>query len=297
MTPTLLGVPYDAASSFLRGAAAAPRAIREALFSPASNLWTELGIDLGAPDALRDEGDLTIVDGVGGAEVHARIASEVTRLVDAGALPIVLGGDHSVTSGVVRGLSASHRPLTILHFDAHPDLYQAFDGDEWSHASPFARVMEAGLADRLVQIGIRTMNGHQREQAARFGVEVIDMSAWTAGRRPAIAADSLLYLSIDCDAFDPAFAPGVSHREPGGLTPREVIDFIQRAGARIVAADVVECNPSRDVACLTSILAAKLVKEIAGAMRLAVSWPRQPTGGEPGVGMLAPSPTGRSTRD
>ena len=81
--------------------------------------------------------------------------------------------------------------------------------------------MEEGLASRLVQVGIRTMNAHQRGQAERFGVEVIDMRAWQAGTRPTV--DGAVYLSIDLDGLDPAFAPGVSHREPGGLTVRDVL--------------------------------------------------------------------------
>jgi arginase len=157
-----------------------------------------------------------------------------------------------------------HPQLTVLHVDAHPDLYDAFDGDRHSHACPFARVMEEGLADRLVQVGVRTMNGHQRAQAERFGVEVIDMPAWAAGRRPAL--DGPVYLSLDVDALDPAFAPGVSHREPGGLTTREALGLVQGAGGRLVGADLVELNPARDLADLTATACAKLVKEIVARL-------------------------------
>ncbi len=124
--------------------------------------------------------------------------------------------------------------------------------------------MEEGLAQRLVQVGIRTMNGVQSAQAERFGVDVIDMRDWAGGRRPDVWGP--VYVSIDLDAFDPAFAPGVSHREPGGLTPREVIEIIQRLDGPIVGADVVELNPSRDPADITAPLAAKLVKELAARM-------------------------------
>ena len=264
--PTLLGVPYDAASSFLRGSAAAPAAVREALYSPASNLWTEQGVDLGVAGVFTDAGDVAFPAGLRGAPVHSLIESAVTALVVRGARPIVIGGDHSITSSVLRAVRRRQQPLIVVHFDAHPDLYEAFEGDPWSHASPFARVMEERLAERLVQVGIRTMNGHQREQATRFGVEVIDMAAWAAGRRFELTPGTPVYLSIDCDAFDPAFAPGVSHREPGGLTPRDVIATIHGLGAPIAGADIVECNPGRDPLGLTATLCAKLVKEIAGAM-------------------------------
>jgi arginase family enzyme len=156
--------------------------------------------------------------------------------------------------------------LTILHIDAHADLYDSFEGDRYSHACPFARIMEEGLAARLVQVGIRTMTRHQREQADRFQVEVIDMRRWETGVRPLIGPSETVYLSLDMDGIDPAFAPGVSHPEPGGLTVREVVSLIQQLDAPLVAADVVECNPEVDPSGITSYVAAKLVKEIAAAM-------------------------------
>jgi arginase len=176
----------------------------------------------------------------------------------------VLGGDHSVTYPVLRAFAARHPMLTILHVDAHADLYHAFEGDRFSHACPFARIMEEGLAVRLVQVGIRTLTGHQREQVERFGVEVIDMRAWAAGARPFV--DGAVYLSLDLDGLDPAFAPGVSHREPGGLTVREVVTLVQESEGELVGADVVEYNPRQDLGGVTAIVAAKLVREIAGRM-------------------------------
>jgi arginase family enzyme len=124
--------------------------------------------------------------------------------------------------------------------------------------------MEEGLARRLVQVGIRTMNGHQRSQAERFNVKVIDMRAWEAGERPVV--DGAVYLSVDLDGLDPAFAPGVSHREPGGLSVREVLTLVQNVGGTLVGADVVEYIPRQDLAGVTATVAAKIVKEIAGRM-------------------------------
>ena len=148
--------------------------------------------------------------------------------------------------------------------DAHPDLYEDFAGDRYSHACPFARALEERLLDELVQVGIRAMTSPQRAQAERYGVEVIDMDAWVAGRRPALAYP--VYLSIDLDGLDPAHAPGVSHPEPGGLTVREVLTVLHQLEVPIVGADVVELNPERDRDSLTAVVAAKLVKEIAGRM-------------------------------
>src|SRR4030095_10149659 len=108
-----------------------------------------------------------------------------------------------------------------------------------------------------------TMNGHQREQATRFGVEVIEMKDMEGLQ---ISFDSPVYVSVDMDALDPAFAPGVSHREPGGLTTRQVIDLIQSIKAPVVGADIVEFNPKMDVMGMTAVVCAKILKELAARM-------------------------------
>ena len=148
--------------------------------------------------------------------------------------------------------------------DAHPDLYDEFVGRRFSHACPFARIMEEGLASRLVQVGIRVMNGHQHEQVRRFGVETIDMRAWADGIRPQLTGP--VYVSIDLDGLDPAFAPGVSHREPGGFSVRDVIGLVHALPGPLAGADIVEFNPSQDRLGLTAPVAGKLVKELAGRM-------------------------------
>jgi arginase len=260
--PTLIGLPYDGASSFRRGAAAAPRVIREALRSPSSNSWSETLIDVGAETTLADVGD---VDLANTADVRGAMESAVASVLRGGrGRPLALGGDHSVTYPVLRALRPSCPELSVLHVDAHPDLYAEFEGNRYSHACPFARVMEERLADRLVQVGVRTMNGHQREQADRYGAEVIDMRAWVAGTRPQIRGP--VYVSIDLDALDPAFAPGVSHREPGGLSVRDLLTIVQGIDGPIVGADVVEFNPSQDPVGITAPVCAKIVKELVGAM-------------------------------
>jgi len=255
----LIGLRYDENSSFLRGAADAPPLIREALASESSNRWSESGSDL--TDAFFDAGDLGPSSGRGMA---ARVEEAVADLLERGLFPIALGGDHSVTYPILRAFARTYPRLTILHFDAHPDLYDDFGGNRYSHASPFARIMEEGLAQRLVQVGIRACTGHQREQAARFGVEMIEMRA---GRDDAeLRFDSPVYISFDLDALDPAHAPGVSHREPGGLSTRQALDRIQRIQAPVVGADIVEFNPQRDPTGMTASVCAKLLKEIAGQM-------------------------------
>jgi len=259
--PRLIGLPYDASSSFLRGPAEGPPLIRAALQSKHWNSWAELFRDTAGADGLTDAGDLPLPPN---ADARARIESGIADLLDRGWRPIALGGDHSVTYPIIRAVSRVYAPLTILHVDAHPDLYEEFEGDRFSHACPFARIMEESLAQRLVQVGIRTMNGHQREQADRFGVEVIDMRAWVAGTRPSLSG--AVYVSIDLDGLDPAFAPGVSHREPGGLSVRDVLALVQDADGDVIGADLVEYNPRQDIGGITATVAAKLVKELAGRM-------------------------------
>ena len=256
----LVGFPDDANSTFLRGAAEAPPKIREQLFSDAFNMWTETGVDLGG-GVFFDAGDLDL-DEV--PDAWAAIQDAVEAVLDHGLTPICLGGDHAITYPIVKGFRRKYDALGILHFDAHPDLYDDFGNNPRSHASPFARIMENRLADRLVQVGIRTATGHQREQAERFGVEMIEMREVTGDLR--LAFDSPVYVSVDVDGLDPAYAPGVSHPEPGGLSPRQVIDMIQGLEGRLVGADVVEVNPRRDIHNLTAVAAAKIVKEIAARM-------------------------------
>lgn len=260
-TPTLIGLPYDASSSFLRGPALAPQRIREALRSAAGNSWSESLRDIDAPGAMTDAGDLDLPENEG---ARAIIEAGIASLLAGGGTPVSLGGDHSLTYPILRAIQGVTPRPTLLHIDAHPDLYEDFERDRYSHACPFARIHDEKLVVRHVQVGIRTMNGRQQAQAERHGVEVIDMRAWTRGVRPSVSGP--VYLSIDLDGLDPAFAPGVSHREPGGLSTREVITLIQECGGNLIGADVVEFNPLEDSTDCTARVAAKLVKEIVARM-------------------------------
>jgi len=258
-TPVLVGVPFDVNSSYLRGAAGAPAVIRSAFHSSSSNYWSELGVDLGAEGIYEDAGDLQLRD-----DSFAEIESSVGGLMDRGLRPLSLGGDHSITFPLVRAVSKRVPDLTILHFDAHPDLYDDFENNRHSHASPFARIMEEKVAKRLLQVGIRTLNRHQREQAERFGVEIIEMRNVPALEKMKVQGP--VYISFDMDVLDPAFAPGISHREPGGMSVREAITHLHAIKGHVVGADLVEFNPAQDVSNVTAMVAAKLVKELLGIM-------------------------------
>ncbi|MBV8639143.1 MAG: agmatinase [Candidatus Eremiobacteraeota bacterium] len=259
MNVCILGIPHDANSSHMRGAAEAPPLIRKELFSDAYSPWTESGIQL-TRDRLIERGDIAFGEG----DDWDTIEAHVSAAIDDGSPLISLGGDHAIAHPILRAMHRRYPNITIVHVDAHADIYDAYQGNRRSHASPFARIMEEELASRLIQIGLRTINDHHRDQFARFGVEAIEARHWHDGYPLELSGP--VYISVDMDGLDPAFAPGVSHREPGGLSTRTVINLIQSIDQPIVGADVVEYNPLCDLGNLTATVAAKLVKELAGMM-------------------------------
>jgi arginase len=257
----VVGIPFDKNSSYLRGPALAPKRIREAMFCESSNMWTEDLIDLGEFPGWEVLDDMRLSSQ---ENVFELIENEIRQLLKRRLRVISLGGDHSITYPIIRAYGEGYQNLNILHLDAHPDLYDEFNGNQYSHACPFARILEENTAIRLVQVGIRTMNGHQFEQAKRFGVEVIEMK--DIGKMGQIKFDGPVYLSLDLDCLDPAYAPGVSHHEPGGMSTREVLGIIRNFEGRLVGADIVEYNPERDIHGMTGMVAGKILKEIIGRM-------------------------------
>ncbi len=253
----LLGIPFDANSSFMRGPALAPDKIREALHSDSSNYFNETGQDVS--QLLVDKGNLPPI-----VPYHG-LKNELLKQYSATEKWLFLGGDHSISYPAVSAVTSHIPKISILHLDAHSDLYDQLDGNRFSHASPFARIMEEGKVERLVQVGVRTLNAHQKEQAEKFGVEIISMNEWADNL--VVDLDGPVYLSLDLDVLDPAFVPGVSHYEPGGATTRQLINFLQRhKHLNIIAADIVEYNPRRDYNDVTAFVAAKLVKELVSVL-------------------------------
>jgi len=249
----LQGILFDEKSSFLRGSAKAPPEIRAAYHSSSANYFAENGLEI-SPDIFEDKGDFKI-------EEYSDIERITTANLNNKFPMITLGGDHSISYPVVKAIYQQYGSMEILHIDAHGDLYDSFDGDPHSHACPFARIMEDKLAHRLVQIGVRTLNSHQRKQAKKFGVEIIEMKDLNIKDLPVFK--NPLYLSVDIDALDPSCAPGVSHQEPGGLTTRELLHIIQTIEVPIIGADIVEYNPERDINKMTAMVSAKILREIA----------------------------------
>ena len=250
------GIQFDEKSSFQNGPKLAPPLIREALNCGSANMFAENLTSI-ENSKIEDKGDFKILN-------YFDIEKITKTHLDSGAKVFTLGGDHSITFPIIKAHFEKYSKLDILHIDAHADLYDNFEGDPYSHACPFARIMENGLAVKLVQVGIRTLNEHQAEQAEKFNVEIhqmknLDLSTIPKFKNP-------LYISLDMDGFDPAFAPGVSHHEPGGLTSREVINLIQSIETEVIGADIVEYNPNRDFQNMTAFLAAKMMKEIVAKM-------------------------------
>jgi agmatinase len=250
------GIQFDEKSSYQKGPKLAPPLIREALNCGSANMFAENLTSI-ENSKIEDKGDFEISN-------YFDIEKITKTHLDSGAKVFTLGGDHSITFPIIKAHFEKYPKLDILHIDAHCDLYDNFEGDPYSHACPFARIMENGLAVKLVQVGIRTLNTHQAEQAEKFNVEIhqmknLDLSTIPKFKNP-------LYISLDMDGFDPAFAPGVSHHEPGGLTSRQVIDLIQSIETEVIGADIVEYNPDRDFQNMTAFLAAKMMKEIVAKM-------------------------------
>ncbi len=257
----VIGIPHDENSSYLRGAALAPPQIREAFFSESTNLWTESLID------LEENSNWKMVDDIEfkqDDDAFLQIENILTGLLATNKRVVTLGGDHSITYPIIKAYSQFYRQLNILQIDAHPDLYEELGGNRYSHACPFARIMEAKLVLRLVQVGIRTLTGHQNNQARRYGVEIIPMQKIQSAKD--LVFDGPVYLSLDLDGLDPAYAPGVSHHEPGGMSTRTALEIIQKFKGWLVGADIVEYNPNRDINGVTGMVAAKLLKEILGRM-------------------------------
>lgn len=259
-----VGLPDDKQSSYRQGCASAPEKIRNAYDGYCYNTTTESGIELTA--AVVDLGDWLPQSSW---ELTAHSYYENAQsLFRAGKIPFFAGGDHAVTIPIGKALDVLGEPIHIVQIDAHPDIYPELDGNPNSHACVAARLLEFKHIASITQIGIRTMNKIQNQQAKRFSDRFHLMSARDLPEQlealPHLKEGAPVYLTIDLDGFDPAFAPGVSHPVPGGLSSRQVLNLIQRARWRLVGMDVVELNPEQDVNDQTAILAARLLHEGMG---------------------------------
>jgi agmatinase/guanidinopropionase len=274
----LLGIPYDGGTSYRTGARFGPRAVREqsSLIRP----WNPV-LKVHPFERLRvaDCGDVDVVP-ISIERTHGAIEASIDAVAAAGARPLVVGGDHSITLPILRSLARRHGPLGVVHFDAHPDTWDEYFGSKLFHGTPFRRAIEEHLIDpaRFVQVGIRgpLYGPEDFEFHDRHGIEVLRIEpikeqglAWAAGCLARLRGGPL-YCSFDIDSVDPAYAPATGTPEVGGLTSWEALALVRSlAGASLVGADVVEVSPPYDgPGQITALLAANLAFELLGVMAL-----------------------------
>jgi agmatinase len=274
----LLGIPYDGGVSYRTGARFGPRAVREQ--SSLIRTWNPV-LQVHPFERLRvaDCGDVDVVP-ISIERTHEAIERKIDVVVAAGARPLSIGGDHSVTLPLLRALARRHGPLAVVHFDAHPDTWDQYFGSKLFHGTPFRRAIEEGAIDprRMIQVGIRGPLYGPEDFAFhdQHGLEVLRIEpikerglAWAAERLARLRGMPL-YCSFDIDACDPAYAPATGTPEVGGLTSWEALSLVRSlAGTSLVGADVVEVSPPYDgPGQITSLLAANLAFEILSVMAL-----------------------------
>lgn len=265
----IIGVPLDAATFYRPGARFGPRAVRDASGQLRPHALTPA--DLEPPfDTLRviDYGDIEPYPGYVEQSLR-RIEEEVAPVVDAGVFPVVLGGDHSVTLPLLRACARRHGTLSLVHFDAHPDFWSAPRERPYHHGTVFRIAVGEGLIDpeASVQIGIRgSLSAGVLAQARSAGFHIITAEEFSRqGVRPTLEAVHRIaslpvYVSLDIDCVDPAFAPGTGTPEVAGLTSREMVELLRGLrGLPFVGFDLVEVSPPYDSSEITALLAANLV--------------------------------------
>jgi agmatinase len=274
----IVGIPYDGGTSYRSGARFGPRVIRDqsSLIRP----WHPV-LKVHPFERLRvaDVGDVDVVP-ISIERTFEAITQRIGAITAAGAIPLSMGGDHSITLPILRAVARRHGPLGIVHFDAHPDTWDEYFGSKFFHGTPFRRAIEEGLIDprRMVQVGIRGPLYGPEDFAFhdQHGIEVIRIeavkeegTAWVARRLERLRGGPV-YCSFDIDAVDPAFAPATGTPEVGGLTSYEALATLRSlAGLALVGADVVEVSPPYDgPGQITALLASNILFELVSLLAL-----------------------------
>lgn len=281
----ILGAPMDDLVSNRPGTRYGPRAIRLAWDGggPPEAYNIDLGVDPFSELTVVDYGDASVVPGNAAAS-HAGINEAVARIVAADAVPIVLGGDHSIAYPDISAVAANLEPgkLTVVQFDTHADTATEIWGVKYSHGSPFRHLVDEGIlqGNRLIQIGLRGywpppeefdwmrssgVRWHRMQEVAELGIQtIIDRVV------EAIPEDSRLFLSVDIDALDPAFAPGTGTPEPGGMTSHELLSAVRKLvlARGLAGMEVVEVSPPYDPSNITAMVAHRVVLEALSAFAL-----------------------------
>lgn len=250
----IIGIPHDETGSHRKGAGQAPKSMREESYNFETYIY-DLGVDL-TDVAIHDLGDIEIDS----------IPDAIRKIIEAKKIPIALGGEHSVSPLIISGFE----DISVLVFDAHLDFRDEYEGQRNSHACTIRRMSEIVGPEKIIPLGVRSMCNDELADAERVGLRFI--TAEVARARPLEAVLDLIderlkdriYVSLDMDAIDPAYAPGVGTPEPFGLTPIFVRDVIRHIAQKIVGLDIVEVCPPYDNGN-TSSLAAKLIRDFIGA--------------------------------
>ncbi|MFW9994256.1 MAG: agmatinase [Candidatus Odinarchaeota archaeon] len=280
---TVIGIPWDVSSSYRMGASKGPTSIRQATSSKLYNPYAETGIDLRDKWQIFDAGDVNFTsnDAVDAQNMVFDIVKDTCAKGNVNKF-LFLGGDHLITffcfQALIRGGLVNGEKTGIIYLDAHPDLYDELEGDKYSHACVLRRIIDQTdlQPSNIVQVGIRAPTPQQLDFAGKTGIKIISTKEFQE-KGPAEIAVALkdyflakiesVYLSIDLDVLDPSFAPGIGNPQPGGLTTREIIDFIHGlAGITIYAMDIVELCTDYDHSGITAYAAAKLIQETLGIM-------------------------------
>lgn len=267
----IVGIPFDTASSFRTGARFGPSAIRNisTMIKP-NNVILETNI----LEELKggDYGDINIVPGYI-LPSYEIIEEELSKIVDAGVIPISLGGDHSITLAELRAMHKKHGPVSLIHFDSHADINDEVFGEKYNHGTPFRRAIEEGLIDpyKSIQIGMRgsLYDPDEHKVAEELGLKLIPAHKMREmGFEEVIreiiqrVGDNKVFLTFDIDFVDPAYAPATGTPEVGGFTSLETLDLIRSLkDLNFVGFDLVEVAPPYDFGEITSLLAANIVFE------------------------------------
>jgi len=252
----LLGVPYDATSTFRRGSALAPQAIR----------WASQSIETYSPVLRRDLQALPYVDrgdldaGSLSPEAMADVVRASVAAVGRDALSVLIGGEHTLTLGAVQALHDLHPDLAVVQLDAHTDLRDEYEGRRVSHATVMRRILEIIPPERIIALGIRAGTREELALVQRYRASsprtALSSEGWTW------LQDRPLYVTVDIDAVDPSDAPGTGNPEPEGISAGDLLSFVRRLGdLRVVGLDLVEVSPPYDPSGRTAILAAAIVRE------------------------------------
>jgi len=274
----VLGVPFDTGVSYRPGARFGPSHIRESSrllrpYNPAQDVKPF------AVQQVVDGGDIA-VNPFDIAEALATVQSHAAKVLAEGAKLLTLGGDHTIALPLLRAMAEKHGPLAVVHFDAHLDTWDSYFGADYTHGTPFRRASEEGLLDRdaCMHIGIRgpLYTANDLVEDGDLGFQIVHATeidalgvAGVIERMLARVGDRPVYVSIDIDVLDPAFAPGTGTPEAGGFTSRELLAIIRAfSSTNLVGADIVEVAPAYDHAQVTGIAAAHVAYELISSMAI-----------------------------